>query len=97
MARRLKKFHEDTSTSREVIDSNTLTFRPNFKFSRLKLLGGPPPLGLCTIKPWSISSACKKIEGAAPPKGRNVVYRKKVHYGLHSGMIGLVLVERCHM
>ena len=39
-ARRLKKFHEDTPTSPEVIEPNTLNFRPNFKFSRLKLGGG---------------------------------------------------------
>jgi len=40
-ARRLEKFHEDTPTSPEVIEPNTLTFRPNFKFSRLNFfLGG---------------------------------------------------------
>ena len=39
-ARRLQKFHEDTPTSPEVIEHNTLNFRPNFKFSRLKFLGG---------------------------------------------------------
>jgi len=39
-ARRLKKFHEDTSTSPKVIEPNTLNSRPNFKFSRLKFLGG---------------------------------------------------------
>jgi len=61
MARRLKKFREDTSTSPEVIDSKKLTFRPNFKFSRLKLFGGGTPdlLGVRAIKPWSMSSACK--------------------------------------
>jgi len=26
----------------------------------------------------------KKFEGAAPPKGRNVVSRKKIHYGLYT-------------
>jgi len=46
MARRLKKFSEDTSTSPEFIDSNTLNFKPNFKFSRFKIfLGDPVPLG----------------------------------------------------
>ena len=29
-ARRLKKFHEDIPTSPEVIEPNTLNFRPNF-------------------------------------------------------------------
>ena len=41
-SRRLKKFHEDTPTSPEVIEPDTLNFRPNFKFSRLNFffLGG---------------------------------------------------------
>ena len=34
------KFHEDTPTSPEVIEPNTLNFRPNFKFSRLNFIGG---------------------------------------------------------
>jgi len=33
VARRLKKFREDTPISLEVIDSNMLNFRPNLKFS----------------------------------------------------------------
>ena len=41
--RRLKKFCEDTPSSPEVIEGNTLNFRPNFKFSRLKFFGGPRP------------------------------------------------------
>jgi len=45
MARRLKKFSEDTSTSPEVIEPNTLNFRPSFKFSGLKFLGALVPLG----------------------------------------------------
>ena len=39
-ARRLKKFHEDTSISPEVIEPSTLNFRPNFKFSPLNFFGG---------------------------------------------------------
>ena len=39
-ARRLKKFREDTPTSPEVIEPNTLNSRPNFKFSRLKFFEG---------------------------------------------------------
>ena len=59
-ARRLKKVHEDTPTSPEVIKPNTLSFRPNFKFLRLKLFWGDPRLlGVCASKSWSISSACK--------------------------------------
>ena len=37
VVRDLEKFREGTPTSREVIGVHTLNFRPNFKFSRLKL------------------------------------------------------------
>jgi len=36
-ARCLEKFDEDTPTSPEVIEAHTLNFRPNFKFSHLKI------------------------------------------------------------
>ena len=49
VARRLKKFHEDNPTRPEVIDSNMLNFRANFKFSRLKFFGGPPPQLGCVL------------------------------------------------
>ena len=42
-ARRLKKFCEDTPNSPQVIVPNMLNNRPNFKFSGLNFLGGPPP------------------------------------------------------
>ena len=38
-----KKFREDTTTDPEVIGAHTLNFRPNFKFSPLKILWGPRP------------------------------------------------------
>jgi len=69
MARRLKKFYEDTPTNPEVIEPNTLNFRPNFKFSRLNVFfgGGPSTLlGVCASKLWSVSSACKNLEGQHP-------------------------------
>ena len=54
VARRLKKFHEDTPTSPEVIEPNAVNFRPNFKFSRFNFFfwgGGPSsPLGVCASK-----------------------------------------------
>jgi len=66
-ARRLKKFHEDIAISPEVIEPNTLNFRPNFKFSRLIFLGGPSkPLWVCAGKPWSISSACRNLRRQHP-------------------------------
>jgi len=54
----------DTPTSREVIVANTLNFKPNFKFSRLKFFGGTLiPICVCAIKTWSISSAYKTLRG----------------------------------
>jgi len=51
-ARRPVKFPQDNPTISEVIDSNKLNFRPNFKFSRLHFLGDHAPLGVCASKPW---------------------------------------------
>ena len=41
MAGHMKKFSEHTSTIPEVLDSSTLNFNANFKFSRFFLGGGP--------------------------------------------------------
>ena len=38
-----KKFREYTPNSPEVIEPSMLIFLPNLKFSRLKIVGGPPP------------------------------------------------------
>jgi len=68
-SRGLEKFGEDILTSPEVIRAQTLHFKPNFKFSRLKFFfggGGPLPVVICAIKPWSISSACKNLKGKHP-------------------------------
>jgi len=71
-ASRLKKFHEDTPTNPEVIEPNTLKFRPNFKFSRLNFFfwggGTSTPLGVCASKLWSVSSVCKNVKGQHPLK-----------------------------
>ena len=59
-ARRLKKFHEDTPTIPEVIEPNTLNFRPNFKFSRLIFWGDPrPPYG-CALA--SLGQSLARVE-----------------------------------
>ena len=45
-SRGMKKFGENIPTSPispEVIDVHTLNFKPNFKFSRLKIFGGEGP------------------------------------------------------
>ena len=50
MAGRMKEFSENISTIPEVMDTSTLNFNPNFKFSRLLsffLGGGRPPSGEC--------------------------------------------------
>ena len=50
MAGRMKKFSEHTSTIPEVMDSSTLNFNSNFKFSRFFSFfggGGRPPSGEC--------------------------------------------------
>ena len=48
MAGRMKKFSEHTSTIPEVMDSSTLNFNPNFKFSRFFSLWEPvTPSGEC--------------------------------------------------
>jgi len=69
IAGRMKRFSENTSTTLEVMDSNTLNFKPNFKFSRLIFLrgeGDARTLPVCASKPWLISSACK-ISGRTTP------------------------------
>ena len=42
-SRRLVVRNQDTHTSFEVVVANTVNFRPNFKFSRSKVLGDPHP------------------------------------------------------
>jgi len=65
--RRPEKSHEDINTNAEVIGMHTLNFKANFKFSRLEFFGGTPvPVGVCTIKAWSISSACKNLRAQHP-------------------------------
>ena len=63
-ARRLKKFHEDTPTSPEVIEPNMLNFRPVFKFLLLIFFWGGgeprPPCG-CALASLGQSLARVKI------------------------------------
>jgi len=66
-SRGLDKFGEDIPISPEVTRTNTLNFRPNFKFSRSRVFGGTPPSPFkCAIKAWSISSAYKNLKGQHP-------------------------------
>ena len=76
----LKKFGEKIPTSPispEVIDVHTLNFKPNFKFSRLKIFLGRSPAQLgCALGSLGQSPAHVKISGHSPPKGENTVSRK---------------------
>jgi len=48
MAGRMKNFSENTSTIPEVMDSSTLNFKANFKFSQFFFFGGgSPSSGVC--------------------------------------------------
>ena len=57
----MEKFSENTSTIPEVMDSNTLNIKPNFKFSRFFFWGGnPSPFG-CALARLGQSEALVKI------------------------------------
>ena len=62
-----EKFHEDVLNSKEVIKSNRLNFRPNFKFSRLKFWGGPPSQFRSALARLGQSVARVKISGHSTP------------------------------
>ena len=66
MAGHMQKFSENTSTTPEVMDSSTLIFNPNVKFSRFFGGGTPDPLRVCASKPLSISSVCKSVRAQHP-------------------------------
>jgi len=52
MGGRMKKFSENTSTIPEVMDSSTLNFNSNFKFSRFFCgWANPVPLRVSASKP----------------------------------------------
>jgi len=57
----------DTATSPEVIVANTLNFKPNFKFSRLKFFGGPPSQLGCALGSLGQSVARVKISWGSTP------------------------------
>ena len=70
------KICDDILINPDVIDVHTLNFKPNYKFSGLKFLGRPPSHLEYALGSIGQSLASVKIQGAAPPNGRNVVYRK---------------------
>jgi len=70
MAARMKKFSENTSTIPEVMDSNTLNLKPNFKFSQLFFFWGGTTFGrvLASVgQSVARVGPIVKIRWAAPP------------------------------
>ena len=82
--RRLEKFDEDILTNQEVIGVHTLNCKRNFKFWRLKFFfwggGSPVPVGMCDIKAWLISSACKNLRAQHPLRAE-ILYSEKCTLG----------------
>jgi len=64
-----KMFCENTPTSPEVIVANTLNFKPDFKFSRLKFWGKPPSHFGCALSRLGQSLARVKFSGPSTPYG----------------------------
>ena len=78
--RRLQKSRDDTPTSAEVIESNTLNFRPDLIFT-INLLGGTPvPVG-CALGSLGQSLARIKILWRSTPKGPKYSFPKKFPLG----------------
>ena len=72
-----KMFCGDTPASPEVIVANTLNFKPNFKFSRLKFSRGPPSQLGCALGSLGQSVARVKISGRSTPYGLKYSLPKK--------------------
>jgi len=64
-----KMFCGDTPTNSEVIVANTLNFKPNFKFSRLKFFGGPLSHFGCALSRLCQFLARVKFSGRSNPYG----------------------------
>jgi len=60
-SRGLEKFGENILTSPEVIRAQTLHFKPNFKFSRLYVFGGPLSQLWCALARFGQSVTRVKI------------------------------------
>ena len=50
ITRGLENFGGDILTSPEIIRTQTLNYKPNFKFSRLLFLGGMGPRPICGVR-----------------------------------------------
>jgi len=72
-----KMFCGDTPTSPEVIVANTLNFKPNFKFSRLKFFVGPLSHFGCALSRLGQPAARVKFSGCSTPYGLKYSLPKK--------------------
>ena len=72
----MAKFHEAAPFGSKVLAVNTLHFKPIFDPSLKKVVRGPPfPVEGALVR-LAHFLARVKILGAAPPTGRNMVFRK---------------------
>ena len=69
----------DTPTSPEIIVANTLNFKPNFKFSRLKFFWRPPSQLGCALGSLGQSLARVKISGGCTPWWQRYNLHRKIH------------------
>jgi len=76
-----KMFCGDTPISPEVIVANTLNFKANFKFSRLKFFGGSPSHFGCTLSKLGQSLARVKFSGRSTSYGLKYSLPQKIHLG----------------
>jgi len=73
----VEKFREVIFTSAKVIGTHMLNYKPNFKYSPLKILADLVPLFVvCSSKPWSNSSAY-----AQHPQGPKYIVSRTSRFG----------------
>ena len=72
----MPKFRQATPPNSEVISVNLLHFKPIFDPSLKKVVRGAAVPGEGALVRLGDSLARVKIWGAAPPRGRNMVFRK---------------------
>jgi len=71
------KFRRATPPNSEVISANLLHFKPIFDSPLKKVVRGPPsPLGGALVRLGHSLARVKIWKQAAPPRGRNMVFRK---------------------
>ena len=73
----MAKFHEVTPFGSKDPSSNTLHFRAIFDSHLKKVVRGPPsPVKSALVRLGDSLARVQKFGSAAPPRGRNMVFRK---------------------